>query len=91
LQDDVIAMSIYDAFISSNHNDKPIASALQSVMQKLGQAVVSVPGVAHVSATPHVWPKLTSPLMDKIEKLFSNKTSVGTLELPTRAVSIGTT
>ena len=59
-------MPVYDAFISySRAKDKPIASALQSVIQKLGKpwyrrrALRVFRDDTSLSATPHLWPSIT--------------------------------
>src|SRR6516164_471269 len=59
----------YDAFISYSHaKDKPIATALQSVVQKLGKPwyrrrVLRVfRDDASLSATPHLWPSIERAL-----------------------------
>jgi hypothetical protein len=58
-------MTIYDAFISYSHaKDKPIASALQSVVQTLGKpwhkrrALRIFRDDTSLSATPHLWPTI---------------------------------
>ena len=55
----------YDAFISYSHaKDKPIATALQSVVQKLGKAWYRRRALrlfrddTSLSATPHLWPSI---------------------------------
>ena len=62
-------MALYDAFISYSHaKDKPIASALQSVVQKLGKpwyrrrAVRLFRDDTSLSATPGLWPTIESAL-----------------------------
>ena len=62
-------MSIYDAFISYSHaKDKPIASALQSAIQKLGKpwyrrrALRVFRDDTSLSATPHLWPSIEHAL-----------------------------
>lgn len=62
-------MALYDAFISYSHaNDKPIAAALQSVIQKLGKhwyqrrALRVFRDDTSLSATPHLWPTIESAL-----------------------------
>src|ERR1700680_2982101 len=57
------AVAIYDAFISYSHaKDKPIAGALQSVIQRLGKpwyrrrALRVFRDDTSLSATPHLWP-----------------------------------
>src|SRR5690242_13125780 len=62
-------MSLYDAFISYSHaKDKPIASALQSVIQKLGKpwyrrrAIRVFRDDTSLSATPHLWPTIEQAL-----------------------------
>jgi hypothetical protein len=58
-------MASYDAFISYSHGkDKPIAAALQAVVQKLGKpwylrrAVRVFRDDTSLSATPHLWPSI---------------------------------
>jgi hypothetical protein len=62
-------MPIYDAFISYSHaKDKPIAAALQSVVQKLGKpwyqrrALRVFRDDTSLSATPHLWPTIEQAL-----------------------------
>jgi hypothetical protein len=62
-------MSLYDAFISYSHaKDKPIAAALQSVIQRLGKPWYSRRGArvfrddTSLSATPHLWPAIETAL-----------------------------
>ncbi len=62
-------MPIYDAFISYSHaKDKPIAAALQSVIQKLGKAWYQRRAArvfrddTSLSATPHLWPSIEKAL-----------------------------
>src|SRR5437660_11235691 len=62
-------MSLYDAFISYSHaKDKPIAAALQSVVQKLGKpwyrrrALRLFRDDTSLSATPHLWPTIEQAL-----------------------------
>ena len=59
----------YDAFISYSHaNDKPIAAALQSVIQRLGKAWHQRRAArvfrddTSLSATPHLWPSIERAL-----------------------------
>src|SRR6516164_8212253 len=59
----------YDAFISYSHaKDKPIATALQSVVQKLGKpwyrrrALRIFRDDTSLSATPHLWPSIEQAL-----------------------------
>ncbi len=59
----------YDAFISYSHaKDKPIAAALQSVIQTLGKpwyrrrAVRIFRDDTSLSATPHLWPSIEAAL-----------------------------
>jgi len=59
----------YDAFICYSHaKDKPIASALQSVVQKLGKpwyrrrALRVFRDDTSLSATPHLWPSIETAL-----------------------------
>src|SRR5262245_24549718 len=63
------AMAGYDAFISYSHaEDKPIAAALQSVIQTLGKpwyrrrALRIFRDDASLSATPHLWPSIEQAL-----------------------------
>jgi tetratricopeptide (TPR) repeat protein len=58
-------MTTYDAFISYSHlKDKPIATALQSVIQRLGKpwyrrrAARVFRDDTSLSATPHLWPSI---------------------------------
>src|SRR5579864_1018183 len=58
-------MPLYDAFISYSHaKDKPIAAALQSIIQKLGKpwynrrALRVFRDDTSLSATPHLWPSI---------------------------------
>jgi tetratricopeptide (TPR) repeat protein len=62
-------MALYDAFISYSHaKDKPIAAALQSVVQKLGKpwyrrrALRVFRDDTSLSATPHLWPTIEQAL-----------------------------
>src|ERR1700693_5899231 len=62
-------MPLYDAFISYSHaKDKPIASALQSAIQKLGKpwyqrrALRLFRDDTSLSATPHLWPTIEQAL-----------------------------
>ena len=62
-------MVLYDAFISYSHaKDKPIAAALQSVVQKLGKpwyrrrALRVFRDDTSLSATPHLWPTIERAL-----------------------------
>jgi hypothetical protein len=64
-------MAAYDAFISYSHlKDKPIASALQSVIQTLGKAWYTRRSLrifrddTSLSATPHLWPTIETALGD---------------------------
>src|SRR5215472_2463066 len=59
----------YDAFISYSHaKDKPVATALQSVVQKLGKpwyrrrALRVFRDDTSLSATPHLWPSIEQAL-----------------------------
>jgi WD40 repeat protein len=63
------AAIIYDAFISYSHaKDKPVATALQSVVQKLGKAWYRRRALrvfrddTSLSATPHLWPSIEQAL-----------------------------
>ena len=62
-------MALYDAFISYSHSkDKPIAAALQAVVQRLGKpwyrrrAVRVFRDDTSLSATPHLWPSIEQAL-----------------------------
>ena len=62
-------MALYDAFISYSHaKDKPIAAALQSVVQKLGKpwyrrrALRVFRDDTSLSATPSLWPTIEQAL-----------------------------
>jgi tetratricopeptide (TPR) repeat protein len=62
-------MALYDAFISYSHaKDKPIAAALQSVVQKLGKpwyrrrALRVFRDDTSLSATPTLWPSIVQAL-----------------------------
>lgn len=62
-------MPVYDAFISYSHaKDKPIAAALQSVIQKLGKPWYRRRGLrvfrddTSLSATPQLWPSIERAL-----------------------------
>lgn len=62
-------MPLYDAFISYSHaKDKPIASALQSVIQKLGKPWYRRRSLrvfrddTSLSATPQLWPSIEKAL-----------------------------
>ncbi len=62
-------MALYDAFVSYSHTkDKPIAAALQSVVQKLGKpwyrrrALRVFRDDTSLSATPHLWPAIEQAL-----------------------------
>jgi WD40 repeat protein/tetratricopeptide (TPR) repeat protein len=64
-------MATYDAFISYSHaKDKPIAAALQGVVQKLGKswyrrrALGVFRDDTSLSATPHLWPTIERALDD---------------------------
>jgi hypothetical protein len=76
----------YDAFISYSHaKDKPIATALQSVVQKLGKAWYRRRALrvfrddTSLSATPHLWPS--------IEQAFSQSRFLILLASPDAAAS----
>jgi WD40 repeat protein/tetratricopeptide (TPR) repeat protein len=63
------AMALYDAFISYSHaKDKPIAAAVQSVVQKLGKAWYQRRALrvfrddTSLSATPQLWPTIEQAL-----------------------------
>jgi tetratricopeptide (TPR) repeat protein len=62
-------VAAYDAFISYSHGkDKPIAAALQAVVQKLGKpwyrrrALRVFRDDTSLSATPHLWPSIEQAL-----------------------------
>src|SRR5437762_12109613 len=62
-------LALYDAFISYSHaKDKPIASALQSAVQRLGKpwyrrrALRVFRDDTSLSATPHMWPTIEQAL-----------------------------
>src|SRR6195256_2927934 len=62
-------MALYDAFVSYSHaRDKPIASALQSGVQRLGKpgfrrrALRVFRDGPSLSATPHLWPSIEQAL-----------------------------
>ena len=62
-------MSLYDAFISYSHaKDKPVAAALQSVMQKLGKpwhkrrSLRIFRDDTSLAATPELWPTIEQAL-----------------------------
>src|ERR1700751_5581755 len=64
-------MALYDAFVSySDAKDKPIAAALQSVVQKLGKpwyrrrALRVFRDDTSLSATPHLWPTIQQALAE---------------------------
>src|SRR5207302_6589097 len=64
-------MAFYDAFVSYSHaKDKPIAAALQSVVQKLGKpwyqrrALRVFRDDTSLSATPHLWPTIEAALAE---------------------------
>src|SRR4051812_10648147 len=64
-------MPVYDAFISYSHaKDKPVAAALQSVIQKLGKpwyrrrALRVFRDDTSLSATPHLWPTIEQALAE---------------------------
>src|SRR5262249_12892628 len=63
------AMATYDAFVSYSHaKDKPIAAALQAVMQRLGKpwyrrrALRVFRDDTSLSATPGLWPSIEQAL-----------------------------
>jgi MTH538 TIR-like domain (DUF1863) len=69
IRPDSRAAVLYDAFISYSHaKDKPIATALQSVVQKLGKpwyrrrALRLFRDDTSLSATPHLWPSIEQAL-----------------------------
>jgi hypothetical protein len=62
-------MALYDAFVSYSHaKDKPIAAALQSVVQRLGKpwyrrrALRLFRDDTSLAATPHLWPTIEQAL-----------------------------
>jgi MTH538 TIR-like domain (DUF1863) len=63
------AMALYDAFVSYSHaKDKPIAAALQSVIQRLGKSWYQRRALrvfrddTSLSATPQLWPSIEQAL-----------------------------
>ena len=65
------SVPLYDAFISYSHaKDKPVAAALQSVIQKLGKpwykrrALRVFRDDTSLSATPHLWPSIEKALAE---------------------------
>src|SRR4029078_2404487 len=66
-----LRMPFYDAFISYSHaRDKPLASALQSVIQTLGKpwyrrrSLRVLRDDTSLSATPHLWPSIEKALSE---------------------------
>src|SRR4051794_37854399 len=66
-----VVMAHYDAFLSYSHaKDKTIATALQSVVQKLGKpwyrrrALRVFRDDTSLSATPHLWPTIEQALAE---------------------------
>ena len=64
-------VTLYDAFISYSHaKDKPVAAALQMVIQRLGKpwyrrrALRVFRDDTSLSATPHLWPTIESTLKE---------------------------
>src|SRR5262247_2303261 len=64
-----ISMATYDAFVSYSHaKDKPVAAALQLVMQRLGKpwyrrrALRVFRDDTSLSATPSLWPSIEQAL-----------------------------
>jgi len=62
-------VALYDAFVSYSHaKDKPVATALQSVVQKLGKpwyrrrALRVFRDDTSLAATPHLWPTIEQAL-----------------------------
>src|SRR3954471_10256068 len=62
-------MALYDAFVSYSHaKDKPVAAALQAVVQKLGKpwyrrrALRLFRDDTSLSATPSLWPAIEQAL-----------------------------
>ena len=75
-------MPVYDAFISYSHaKDKPIAAALQSVIQKLGKPWYRRRGLrvfrddTSLSATPQLWPSIEQALAQSRYLLLSSPES----------------
>ena len=69
IRPDSRAAVIYDAFISYSHaKDKPLATALQAIVQKLGKAWYRRRALrvfrddTSLSATPHLWPSIEQAL-----------------------------
>ena len=80
------SMAAYDAFVSYSHaKDKPVAAALQSVMQRLGKpwyrrrALRVFRDDTSLSATPSLWPS--------IEQALSNSRFLILLASPEAAAS----
>ena len=71
-------MALYDAFISYSHaKDKPIASALQSAMQRLGKpwyrrrVLRLFRDDTSLSATPGLWPSIEQALANPVSSSCS--------------------
>ena len=65
-------MALYDAFVSYSHvKDKPVAAALQSVIQRLGKpwyrrrALRLFRDDTSLSATPGLWPSIEQALCNR--------------------------
>ena len=81
-------MPVYDAFISYSHaKDKPIAAALQSVIQKLGKPWYRRRGLrvfrddTSLSATPQLWPSIEQALAQSRYLLLLSSPEVRRLAL----------
>jgi WD40 repeat protein len=69
MRDDIRARVTYDAFVSYSHaRDKPIATAVQAVVQKLGKPWYRRRDLrvfrddTSLAATPHLWPSIEQAL-----------------------------
>ena len=81
-------MAIYDAFVSYSHaKDKPIAAALQSVVQTLGKpwykrrALRVFRDDTSLSATPHLWPTIETALNESRFLILLASAEICTLAL----------
>jgi len=85
-------MAVYDAFVSYSHaKDKPIAAALQSVVQKLGKpwyrrrALRIFRDDTSLSATPGLWPAIEQALFEHYEP-YAEAVTAGELPSPSEAL-----